>query len=503
MKKNIFKPALLIFLFFCPLLSNAQDTALLKKYVREQFELTADINLSYHSNDFYIKRFEKTTKEEPSFEKVEELLDSLKNNYDLNIVFRIAGLYEKLNRKTLSIQYYNEAKKGYEEKLIQNPADTNAIDALMMLSLETNDLLKAILYNQKKLEIAPNDTLASIAMSSLFLFAGDYTQANIHADKAIGLYPEIPDSYLYKVMALVFPEIFLIQSSANLNAAIGESANFKSDFSFLDKAANNYKENIEVQFSVLCCKYFTFFYKLLIPYFLNAEPQPPHKIRFKFSDEDLSQLKKYEKEFSVFLKSKEFKNYYPVYLSHGTINMLQNNFDESIRDFKKSIQYKDAKYRDAQDNVADAYSNIIACYLFMNDSTNAEIWANKKIEDKAAVYNVATDYVMAGIFKAVKNDLESGKQFMYKAIEVDSACYQAMIQIGNIYLLEDDYKKADQYFNAAYKLNKDDPAVYYSYILYSLFVKDKSTANSLLNRLLEYNPDNAFAIEIKGIFLKE
>jgi Flp pilus assembly protein TadD len=480
----------------------SQDQKLIDKYIREEMEPMASVDLSYNSGDFVPVAVKKNPKDELSLSMIQVLKDSFAITANEDYLIRTGILYKRLNNSKLSKQYFAKALKSCQTKLEKSPKDSTLLSSIFLIYLQTGQIDSALVLNEKFVKAYPHDTVSATLKSFLYLFKGDYSNSILAAKVEIERFPERSLSYLFMTISLTFQELGKLQTAKDINEAKEIAKNFSADYSYIEKAAKDYPNNLEIQMSSLANSFFVYYYQLMSPLFFN----PPDSLigfRFKMAQEDKVALNSYADKFKPWLNKEGFTNTYIVYYTLGTIALLNDDFNTAVDYLKKAIEVKGPEYRDSQDNVAQCYNNIIASYHFRGDLANAELWTRKKIEDKASGDPLSKDYLDLARFRLKSGDLAKGEELLMQAIGLDSSNYEARVDLGNIYMLKRDLKQAEYYLNQCYLINPDYPALTNSLILHCLMSGDKSTAEFLTEKLLNYNPENKFALEIRRDFLKK
>lgn len=478
-----------ILLVFLSISSFAQEADYLREYMHESFETSVEFGPSYSIADFNAEPKKTKNDISPTYEKIEEVEDSLKLTKDPKYYLSIGNLYKRLNRKDIAITYFNRAINEYKLLLYKPGADLKKVYKNLYLGyFGLEDFDKILEYSDSILSISPTDTSIIASKAFLYFFNNQYDEALVFCDSMIQEYPEITSSYLVKTMVLISTDT---------------SKTGTADYSYLSVAQRKYPDNVEIKAMAVSCKLIVMTYKKAMAPLFENPPSTPMDIEFALSKEDKKLLKSYKKLYKSLLKDKRFNNNYTIYYSLGLIETIQNNFKGAIKLYNQAIPYKGPEYRDRISNLTSCYQNIITCYEILGDTTNAIIWAKNRIDDLPSVDPKAGDYIYLAKFYLQKEDWGKGRDFLKLAIETDSVAYEAYTLLANSYLLNNKTEEAEKYINMCYKLNPDYMAMYYSYVIQRIYNNDESTAKYLVNKLLDFNPEDTFAIKVKEEYFTE
>ena len=488
-----------LYLLLVVIVAPAQDTAKIKEFVVKQFDPSANLGINYNSAIFKKEPVKKAPKDARTFEQVKVLLDSLEVDKSNELLARIGNLYMRLNRPTLGKHYLEKARLGMKKEWQLHPENDSVMAAYLVLNLGMGNLAKCLEINKQQLVSLPNDTSLKITRAFLLVLSGQLDEAVVFSDSVLQWYPEIPEAYLYRTMALIYHEISNLQKKQNLGEMQKEFESFSTDFSFLTQAKEKFPDNAALQVSILSNRLLILFYEKLLPYLFKSNTNLKG-FRFKNSTADLKQLNEMEKEFKQLKDNPAFRNPYVIYYSLGVIYLVKNDFKNARHYFQRAIDVKPLEYRDSQDNVESCYDNLIAMHLINDDKEAAAKCIRLKITDQAAFDPKAKDYVELSNIEAYQGNYSMAKTLLDTALLLDSASFEAYVNLADLALLKGNYKEAEMHLNTAYAINADYPGLYYSMIFHSLLTGDKSMAAYLVRRLLEFNPDNKTAQDIQKEF---
>ena len=149
------------------------------------------------------------------------------------------------------------------------------------------------------------------------------------------------------------------------------------------------------------------------------------------------------------------------YLVLGSIHFDLNKTDIAIENFIRSINYHNKKEKST--NLALAYYSLGNCYLAKNKTDLSEIYLNKS----AQIYNQlnfpdAIDLInlQKGIIQKNKNNFTEAELILQKVIidvtneDFINTKVEALFQLGQIYFIKKENKKAVQYYTKALKTNR-------------------------------------------------
>lgn len=486
-----FKISLYILVQIVYIITSGQDKELLKQYVFKQFEVLPSMEISYGVGDFMLNPKPKSETDELSLKRVDELTDSFKIYNDISYLERIGNLYIRFNQMDTGRYYLREAAAKYQEKLIDNPDDTELLQNLCSIYMELGEPLPAIEFADRIIDINPSDSFAIFTNTSLHLSIGDLPGAKKYCEKAVEHFPENPNTYLLKTTILIFEEYSMLNPSKSFEG-------LKSDFSYLQTAADTYKNNPEMQLTTLSGKLFVLYQQIAMPYMGNP-PKSLKNFKFKVTKSDSLELVKYKNQYLNMTEKQEYKNHYSLYYSLGIIYFLNGDYSEAISYFKKSIDLRRMAYPEDA-NVLGSYNNIMTCYLFMGDLLNAKKWTKMKIKDKVSYKDLSKNYAELARYYLIKGHLHKGEKLLNKAIEIDSATHEAYVELANIQMINNNLKQAESYLDKCFKINPDCEELHESFILLTLYQGDLNTAKFLVARFMANNPKSSFAQDIKKDF---
>ena len=476
---------LLVASFFTVL--QGQDKKLLKQYVYKQFELLPNLEINYNSDNLSLAPPSKIKTDKPSIKKIEELSGSYKLSNDISHLHKIGELYLALNKKDSAKCYLKRAAFKYQEKLNNIPEDIETLRKLGKIMTKLGDFRQALSYNDSIIAIKPNDTLAITTNVLIHLSMGSFSDAKKYCKQAFDIMPKYHYIYLLKTLILINEETTMQESMKNF-------VGFKSDFSYLQKAFDTYIDNPNMQLTTLSCRLLVLASEKLLISTINP-PQSVKNHKFTLTSSDSLKLNLFEEQYTGMIGSEKYPNKYTLYYSLGIIHLLKGHYIKAIEQFKTSIDLCGNKNNN---HITGCFNNIMTSYLFLGDNSRAKKWTLKKIRNNA--FN-AGNHIELARYDLAKGNLSKGEKRLNKALELDSAAFEAYVELANVKMINGDIKIADRLLNKCYKINPDYKPMYESLILSSLFRGDYTTAHYLVKVCLKNNPRDAFALDIKRDFL--
>jgi lipopolysaccharide biosynthesis regulator YciM len=214
---------------------------------------------------------------------------------------------------------------------------------------------------------------------------------------------------------------------------------------------------------------------------------------------DLLALSDIEDFYIRALQRKDWKNTYKINLALGNLYLLRKEYVRSRTYFDSAIKARPATAIDQDNNAADAYDYLIASYLMAGDTANAEKYTRKKLADKAELYPAARNYTELAAYDLKKNKLAAMDSDLRHALALDSACVEAYMGYGILYIRKSEAARSEKYLNIVDKLQpgnaniavlmaisflqRDDPATAYTLLKQAKAQDDK---NPVIKNLLEY-----------------
>jgi tetratricopeptide (TPR) repeat protein len=502
--KSISSVALFLCLIvnFCSVSSNAQDVEKIKEFVKEQFEPEVNISVVYSSKDFWTVQHLADPIDELSLDRIEELKDSLRITDNKFYLSKIGKLYGRMNQRAEALEYLYKSVEAHKQLLESDPDSLDAVIQLFSLYVELGESEKAIELSQRAIELNPADSTTTAFVSFLHMSNGNFDQAHEWADQSMDRFPQIPIGYLYKMMALVFEEMGVMQQSENFAELQSSYEGLKSDFSFLEEARQKFADDPEMQVGMLGCQLLVTFYEKAIPMMFDPiEDVTDFKI--ELTADDKSDLKEIRKKLNSILDSGEFGNLSTLYYSIGLADLMLAKYRSAIKNIETSISHMPLAYRDLQHHVAHHYDCVIGCYLILDDKVNAKKWSEQKIDDHASVDPQAMDHYYLALHHVMEEDLLGAKKILEQALAIDPESCEALVALANIYMLEENLPLAEEYLDEAYRINADYIGFASSLLLNRLFYNDLELVRFLVDNRLEYNPEDQFALDIQKEFLSE
>nr|MBN2277066.1 tetratricopeptide repeat protein [candidate division Zixibacteria bacterium] len=168
------------------------------------------------------------------------------------------------------------------------------------------------------------------------------------------------------------------------------------------------------------------------------------------------------------------------YIKLGYDAMASNNIDQAIADFDKAIDYNHGS--------VDAYEGRAKAYAMSNQSESAaldyirvgEIARMAKNNNRAikaftsalqhSSKSIAAYVGRAGTY-ADNGDYRTSIDDFEKALDINDKFYPALYGAGVSYFKMAEYKKAEKYFDKAYKIDASDPYLY-QYMMLNYLARD-------------------------------
>ncbi len=486
---------LFLLLIFSFSLSEGQDKALLKHYTWKQFEIIPSWGISYQTDNFILSPVPqiRSNADKPSLKKIKALKDTLKITSNYSYFKKIGLMYYALNKKDSGRYYLNEALTKYNYELYSNPADTALLHEICSINYLLGNVYQSMQFADSLLKINPDDSKAIFKNIMMHSDVGDYAGAKMYCEIAIEKFPENPASYLSKT------SVICTEASVNFSEQTKESFNgFHFDVSFLQNAANNYRDNASIQLATLSCELMLLYYSVVMPMNLNP-PKSYKNFKIQLTKNDSAKLESYENKYLNMIEDKKYNNHYTLYYSLGIINFLKGNYPTAINYFKTSAELCGSGNAE---NVLSCYDNIRNCYFLMGDTKKAKKWTKKKVKNKILSSSLADNYTELAIYELSEKRLQKGTKYLKKAIKLDSTNYEAYVLLANIEMLNNNWELAEKYLDRCFKIQPGYEELYESFILLSLFLDDKESARFFVNQFLANAPENNFARNIKRDFLE-
>lgn len=156
-----------------------------------------------------------------------------------------------------------------------------------------------------------------------------------------------------------------------------------------------------------------------------------------------------------FQNDKVYFNYYQV---NAQYLVFLKNYDEALKDYKKSLEYTKNKKL-----IANIYNKIAKVYIKLQNYVSAETYLNNAIKiNKAKKYydGLGDNYYNLGLVEYYKKNYENAISYLNQALENDKineniyGIFSDLNLIAKIYITTGDYDKAKFYLNESYKLAK-------------------------------------------------
>ncbi|MDQ8039241.1 MAG: tetratricopeptide repeat protein [Rickettsiella sp.] len=331
------------------------------------------------------------------------------------------------------------AKQSYEQILIIQPLNAQALHGLGMLAVTLQQWDSAINWIQKALTIKPNSAYFHLHLANTFKKNGQFESASIHYQTALCLDPYYAEAH-NNFAALLFKQSNYTDARQHYEQAIYLKPNYiEAHFNLaLLFVAEQKTEEAITQFNIV----------------LELHP---HSIQTHWQLSiiywQLNELEKVESHYQKLLalnhQSAELFN------NLGVLALKKNQPEIAIDYFKQALALE-PKHEDARNNLAFT--------LLEKNAFEASIWhyalyLNLKPDDKEALYNRAQSLMLTGQLDKAIDDLK-------KIVSLDANHIDAYCNLAAIYLKLDDKAAAIQSYQQVLNREKDHPIA--SYMLSAL-----------------------------------
>jgi tetratricopeptide (TPR) repeat protein len=93
------------------------------------------------------------------------------------------------------LRRFEEAERAYSALLAYDPNSQEALNNLIAMAIETNDLQRVWDYSMRLLEICPNSTAALQGLATVAFRRSDYSAAASYCDRLLALAPDSPEAW--------------------------------------------------------------------------------------------------------------------------------------------------------------------------------------------------------------------------------------------------------------------------------------------------------------------
>jgi tetratricopeptide (TPR) repeat protein len=222
------------------------------------------------------------------------------------------------------------------------------------------------------------------------------------------------------------------------------------------------------------------------------------------------------KEYNLAQKAEPFNE--RTYYDRAFVRWKLGDFDGAIKDLKKCLDYvpyfgkarkeyatmlfqvgrQEEALREfslAAENHYVArhfiYSYIAIIYMNQGNLRNALDYAreaekylpeNPAPDDAQAFFNIGTVYLSVG-------DLDTGKKYLEKAIEINPNETSALVNLGAYYLKNGDFKNALYYLEKAKEMGNDSPHLFYNLGVAYFKTGKKNLAEEFLRKAVSMRPE--------------
>ena len=378
------KHCFLLFVFFCALSTCAAQQVKLKRPLNAQAK-TNIANLAamlYNPNPYTnltvrpadLKPLEAVhpSKAIKSIKYLKEKLAVAPNDADINMQLGLA--YAKANQRAIAKKYFQITEKLLLEKKERYPENSYYYVKLGEVYAALGSYFDASWYFEKAFQINPKDTLVKDLLPTAYISYGNYEKANIAIQKLLEQWPDDINLLLYSGLNNIYMQAAKYKPSDCAYYRSMAPENF-ADLSLLKKMAIKHNELLPYPLLMNMLSQIAISLKIPMENCSNYNAG-------EMNTADLLALSDIEDFYTRILQRKDLKNTYKLNLALGNLYLLRKEYARSRTYFENEIKSKSVgQGTDEENNIADAYDYMIASYLMQGDTTNAERYTQKKLDD--------------------------------------------------------------------------------------------------------------------------
>lgn len=489
-----FKLILLFSLFFCTQVSFSQnlnnDSTLnyLKDAAIKLMEPHVDMTYSYTADEIENTVPDMKVKL-PQLKDTTELLTKLKGDYsDWKTFVEIAKIYRRYNMEQSAYPYFVNAYNLVASEIQKDSLNGKYYSDMAKLYLEAGNQEYTQAYLNICYELLPEDSLVLKLLPMYLAVSGDIEMAEKINERSLKKLNGVFDPYVNLLTIEVFKVMY---DSTMMQKLPDKNIEDIFDLSKLKSLVETHKEDKAYSVLYNVGKLFALYIK-----YASASDIRNEKIKLSAGDEkELKQLKKY---FEKATKSDAYKNKHLLYKSLGFIYILEGDFDNSINNFRKMMNYW------PKDRLSNDYDVLFAVQYFLKKDTQAalNIVKEKISSNEKYLNNNATDYVRLGNIYLQLNDFENAKNAYEKALTIEKSV-DAYLGLSVLEMMNMNFQEANKYMNFAYDLNKNYYLTYALFGVLTLMADDRQQAEQALKQALQLKPDNKLINEVYHHFFKD
>ena len=482
-----YKVFLILSLFFGTQLAFSQnlskDSTLnyLKSVAVKLLEPHVDMNYSYTVEE--IENIAPDMKVKlPQLKDTTELLTKLKGDYsDWKTFVEIAKIYRRYNKEQSAYPYFVNAYNLIASEIQKDSLNGKYYSDMAKLYLDAGNQEYAQAYLNLCYQFSPGDSMVLKLLPMYLAISGDIEKAEQINELSMKTLSDIYDPYVN----LLSIEIFKVMYDSTLMQKLPDK-NIEDIFDFkkLKTLAETHKEDKAYSVLYNVGKLFALYIKYVNSSdFLNEKP--------KLNPGDEKELKLLKKFFGKAVKNNAYKNKHILYKSLGFIYLLERDWDNSINNFRKMMDYW------PKNRIANDYDLIFAVQYFLKKDTLAALntMEEKISSNEKYLNNNVADYVRLGDIYLQLNAYEKAKNAYEKALSFGKS-EDAYLGLSVLQMMDMNFQEANKYINFAYDLNKNYYLTYALFGVLTLMADDKQQADQALKQALQLKPDNSIIKEL-------
>ncbi len=353
---------------------------------------------------------------------------SSSNKKDKLIAYvNLANIFDDNDNYQTGIKYLLKALKI-------NKKDYIVHHNLGILYKHNKDYKNAIIHFKEAIKYNKNFVKSYLSLASLYYYIKQYKKSAKYYDMALALNPD------------------LYEAQYNLGIIYLKLHNFEKAFDYFEKLIKNSETPLKIK-SIAS--------KMIGTYYANAGD--------------------YEKALYYLNIAADYYESFDIYYKIGMIYKFKGEYEKALNFLKKAYMINNRN--------ENTIKNLAELYYQFHDYDNALKYYNyllKTYSNKGKIYLIVGEinYKNGYLNKAIESYLNA----INSSLSEDEAKI-AFVNLGNLYLLLNDYDNSLKYYKKALNLDNTDENIYYNITL--LYIKEKLYDKALkyCKKALEINPD--------------
>ncbi|XP_050060487.1 UDP-N-acetylglucosamine--peptide N-acetylglucosaminyltransferase 110 kDa subunit-like [Aphis gossypii] len=401
------------------------------------------------------------------------------NQYDKAILYYYKALIINPNLKItlfnlgklyLKITNYPKAIQAFEKAIYLDPENASTLKNLAVAYCNQDNMFMSAETYKKYLKLLPDDLEINLKLAMIYFHNLDnYQEAEVYLKKCIELQPQRDD--IYKNLYAVYRELEKHKNASDICIALG----------------NLYLDKFDIENAI---------HEFATALYFNPKNAESHwKLGLA-----LHNMGQYDSALIRYRKAMELRpSLVDVYYCSANIYEKQELYGMALEYYKMTLQLQ-PDHLNALINMSFLKQKLGQCddikafnQLFEIDDLDANVLYKefRNLNDILFHYKKALTYynTSVGIYVRMGNiciELNMSKQslnYFYKAIQLDSQCLEAFINIGSIQKDNENFIDAIHAYEATLKLKPDFPEIYCNLVICLQKVCDWSDYDSHMKKL--------------------